>query len=875
MLAGLLSATLLAAATAETTVTSVRVVDDAGRDASRFRRLVELSPGAPLDGAAVRHAVELLHATGEVRDVVVEATPASHGGMDLTFRLLPAPRLTEIRVEGDRVLDAGALRRITGLRQGEPLWPSRLERAGRDAALSLAADGYLEARVEPAARPVPGGAQAVFTVRTGPRVRVARLALVGAPSGPAAELEAKLRPRPGRVFRRAEAEAAAEDVRKRLVEVGRWRARVAPEPVYDPATARVHLVFRVDPGPRVELDFEGSRPPGGLRDDVRRLLREGGLGSDALEEATERIEEDYRQRGHRAAAVSYREVPRPGDRLQVVFAVEPGPAATVATVRIDGEEAERAGVDLATRAGEPLTDRLLDQDRRALLRALEDAGYAEARVDVEAPEGGGPVPVVFRLRAGPRTVVGSVTVEAAEHPPEAAVQELRLRHGRPYRVQDLAHDRNLILAAYRNAGFLEADVTPEVTFSADRSEARVVLRVAAGPRTEVDHIVITGLRATREEVVRREMLVREGEPLGLQKVLDSQRRLGSLGLFQRVNVAEMDPESRERRTLVVEAEEAPSTSVGYGAGYAERDLLRLGAEVARRNLGGFDRTVSVFLRASLKGNHRFLVNYREPYLFGRKLEMLATAFREEEDRELYDYVRYGSFIQTARRLTPQWGVILRYSFQEVRPFNIVDPDELDRQFAEITISGPSVSVVNDTRDDPLDPRRGRFLGADLLLSHETLGGNSFLKTFVQASAYRRLSSRVLMALTGRLGLSRSLGGADQPLPRPERFYAGGDFGLRGFKVDRVVPTGGNALLVGGAELRVDLKAALSVAAFSDLGNVYSLVRDLDPTELRYTAGLGVRYKSAIGPLRLDWGYKLNRRSGESPSEFHFTVGHAF
>jgi outer membrane protein insertion porin family len=428
---------------------------------------------------------------------------------------------------------------------------------------------------------------------------------------------------------------------------------------------------------------------------------------------------------------------------------------------------------------------------------------------------------------------------------------------------------------YRNAGYLEAEVAPEVTFTADRSEARVVLRVTPGTRTTVDHVVITGLKATREQVVRRELLLQEGEPLGLQKVLDSQRQLGVLGIFQRVNIAEMDPESPERRTLVVEAEEAATTSVGYGVGYAERDLLRLGAEVARRNLGGLDRTMSVFVRASLKGNHRFLVNYREPYLFGRKLEMLATAFREEEDRELYDYVRYGSFVQTGRRLSPQSGVILRYAFQKVRPFNIVDPDDLDRQFADITLSGPSVSVVNDTRDDPIDPRRGRFLGTDLLLSHKVLGGDSFFKSFVQASTYQRITSRVLLALNGRLGLARSLGGPDQLLPRPERFYAGGDFGLRGFKVDAVVPTGGNALLVGGAELRVDATTYLSLAAFSDLGNVYPLVKDLDPGDLRYTAGLGVRYKSAIGPLRLDWGYKLNRRPTESRYQIHFTVGHAF
>ena len=120
----------------------------------------------------------------------------------------------------------------------------------------------------------------------------------------------------------------------------------------------------------------------------------------------------------------------------------------------------------------------------------------------------------------------------------------------------------------------------------------------------------------------------------------------------------------------------------------------------------------------------------------------------------------------------------------------------------------------------------------------------------------------------------------------DRFFAGGDYSLRGFKLDtagpleagtsgQLFPTGGNALILGGAELRVDLGHHVGVAAFSEAGNVYRLISDIDFGDVRYTAGLGLRYKSALGPIRIDWGYKLNRRSGEDPYRFHFTVGHAF
>ena len=124
------------------------------------------------------------------------------------------------------------------------------------------------------------------------------------------------------------------------------------------------------------------------------------------------------------------------------------------------------------------------------------------------------------------------------------------------------------------------------------------------------------------------------------------------------------------------------------------------------------------------------------------------------------------------------------------------------------------------------------------------------------------------------------------LPLPERFFAGGDYTLRGFAVDTVgpqelgtngelFPTGGSGLLLGNAELRRDVGRALTLAAFLDLGNVYPLVSDISLTDLRYSAGLGLRYRTALGPLRLDWGVKLNPRPGESGYHVHLTIGNAY
>jgi len=853
----------------------------------RLLRYIDLKVGAPYDPAAVRRAVELMYATGEFEDVEV-GTHSRPDGLDVVFLPKPAPRLREIRVEGDRVLGPGALRRLARLRMGEPLWQDRLNKAATEAGLALAKDGYLEASViaiaVSAADPF-AGADALFRVRAGPRARVGK-ALIESVGGPVpGTLQDLMRPRTGQIYRREEADKAAEAMRKQLVAIGRWRATVELEPAYDPATSRVALTFRVTPGAWTTLEVVGGRVSAGLRRHLEDLIRDGQVKDDVLDQATEQLEEYFRHQGHRNVAVRHHEEPRPSGQA-VVFEIQPGPQYTVASVRVEG--APFSQPLLGTRAGQPLEERLLDEDVRTLTRMLEEEGYASRAVEDDAPEGGGPTRVLFRVRPGPKTTVREVVIEATPAlPPGEGFGELRLKEGAPYRVRELASARNAVLTAYRNAGYLTAEVRPEVVFSADRTEARITLRVSSGPRTEVDHLVIAGLEQTREEVVRRELLLKEGQPLGLQKLLTSQRRLGTLAIFERVDIQELDPEGGSPQSVVVVAREGPPTTIAYGIGYAEQDRLRGSVELSRRNLFGLDRTLSAYARASFLGN-RFLLSYREPHFLAYKQDLFVTGYREQEDRTSFAYTRFGGQAQTARTLTRRLNLILRLAFQQTRVYNVQVPIEvIDRQFRSYTASGPSASILNDTRDDPLDPHRGAFLGADIQLSTHVLGGADFLKGFFQAAGYRRLGGRVVFALSGRLGLARTMG-AGQPLllPLPERFFAGGDSSLRGFDVDfagplapasdgTLHPTGGNALVLGNAEVRLDATHSLSLAAFSDVGNVYPLVSDVDLGELRYTAGLGLRYKTSFGPLRFDWGYKLNRMPGESPYHFHVTVGNAF
>ncbi len=886
MLALALAAMALASSPAEDEqVKSVRVE---GADEARLAAFVGLAPGRPLDHEAVRRAVELIFATGRYEDVRVELVrQAGDAGVDVVFRPLPAPLFVAVRVEGDSVISPGAAARAARLRPDEPLWPARLERAGRDVGLALARSGRLEALVEAVARPVPGGAHAVFRIHAGPRARVSSARVECDDVAAAAALQPLVRPRTGESYKKEKADEAREAMRRRLAQDGFWRASVELAPTYDPSRARMSLLFKAVSGPRMRLEVRGAELESKLESAVRAIVRDGSASSDSLEAGAERIETRLRSLGYRDALVRAGVEPR-GAEAAVVYDVSAGEAAHVAAVELRGADATLLE-GLRTEAGRPLEDAAVTEDARQLQARLEALGHFEARADAEVADGGGALPVVFVARPGPRARVTELRIESPPLPVSAedrGPDELALHEGRPYVAADVARSREALLSAWRRAGHLEARVRSEVQFSEARDEARVSLVVEPGERTIVEHVVLAGLEKTRDVAVEREMLLRSGEAFSFERVLESQRRLLSLGIFERVQIAELDPERERRRDVVVSVQEAPRTSWSWGVGWSEQDRLRGSVELTRRNLGGMGRTASVFARGSFRGS-RFLLNLREPWLLGRKLDSFLTGFWEEEDRTSFDYNRKGGIVQAGRSLDARTSLILRYLYQDTHVYNIEGSlDEIDRQYRTYAVSGPAASVVFDTRDDPLEPRRGFFLGADLQLSLDALGGESYWRSFFQAVRISRLRADLVFVLSGRVGLAATFADEAPLLPLPERFFAGGDYGPRGFPVDMVgpkivgtdgtlYPTGGNALLLGGAEMRYNLSRSFQLASFLDTGNVYLETRDVALTELRWSAGLGVRYRTPIGPIRLDWGYVLDHEPGEARSRFHLSIGHAF
>jgi outer membrane protein insertion porin family len=273
--------------------------------------------------------------------------------------------------------------------------------------------------------------------------------------------------------------------------------------------------------------------------------------------------------------------------------------------------------------------------------------------------------------------------------------------------------------------------------------------------------------------------------------------------------------------------------------------------------------------------------FRPVLLLGGDLTL--SVFQLEEDLEsgiegAPDNLRRqrGVELQQNLLLPDRWNLLYGYRF---RRSTLVFADT-GLSFPQ-DIAGVTLGAFRDTRDNVLDPHRGRFLSVNLTLAPGFVGSTlPFVKGFAQVSFVRPLSPTLLWAHGYRVGLGSGLDG--QPMPSFERFRAGGPNSLRGFSTNEVGPrdflgdaTGGEAVVILNQELRWrHPPTGIGAVVFYDGGDVFETVGDLD-LDWRHVLGVGLRYESPIGLLRFDWGFPLDPREGERSNRIHFSLGQAF
>jgi outer membrane protein insertion porin family len=923
--------------------------------------LIATQPGEPLSMVEVRDTIDHLNGLGRFDDIQV-FSEAAGTGVRVIYRLIPRHAVQAVEFQGDLGLPEQDLRQEMTARFGALPSAARVNDVARALTALYVRRGYVRATIESQVEELhdPDRSIVTFTVDAGTRAPIQRVSIEGLVGPDRLGLEAEPELRRGRPYDSVAVDNRIERYVADLRARGYYEARASHSVEFTP-DGQAALTIEVERGPHVSIVFAGDPLPADTRDELVPLQREGSVDEDLLEDAERAIEDYLHERGYRDADVRHTRE-QTGDELVIRIAVSRGARHVLERVEIAGNQAIAtpelmklvpAGPD------DPFVQSHIDVGRDAIAQLYQARGFTRAGVEPTVsllPRDAGSPPaadrrVVVRLAVseGPRTVIGSVAVDGNTALTEGQIRRvMTTTPGRPYSQVEVAQDRDRVELEYLNLGYESVVVRPHVTLADRDTRADVRFSIAEGPQVIVDHVIIVGNRRTSTETIERALLLRPGEPLGYTARAESQRRLAALGLFRRSRITDLRHGSEPKRDILVEVEEADTITLGYGGGFEVVERLRPTGpsgqaeeriefaprgffQIGQRNLFGKNRSINLFTRVGLKtrdvaedaplpeseygfNEYRFVAAFREPRVFDTAADVLVTGTVEQAIRPSFDFRSRELLAEAGLRLARRYGVSGRYSLERNEVFNehFTEEDEelipiIDRLFPDVRLSKLSFSIFRDTRDDVLDPNRGTFVSADNDVAARGIGSEvGFAKTFVQASAFRRLPTdrRMVVRLRGLLGMAQGferpverLDENGQPvtvlvddLPASERFFAGGDTTVRGFSLDRLgsadtitesgFPTGGNGVVVLNGELLVNAWRALDVVGFLDGGNVFRRVRNIDLGELRAAAGVGVRYRSPVGPIRIDVGFNLDPRelvpgTLERRRVLHVSLGQAF
>ena len=938
-------------------VTDIRIVS-AGRvvQDEQLSSLLDIHRGDALSMKAVRDTIQHIMGMRRYIDVRVEGT-ADGAGVRIDVILFPLRDLGLIVFRGALGLPESRLRSVVAERFGATPAVGR----GIDIARTLedlyASEGYLQASV----RPVPlgdietGVGELVFDVAAGSRARIRAIEFRGTPAEAVDTARKQLDLREGSEYEPAALTRRLDAYTAVLRRAGYFQARTSSDATVSSGRDTVDLAVTITRGLLVKLEFTGDDLPVAARADLVPVEREGSVDQDLLEDSERRIKEYLTARGYRDASASFT-VTESNDRLKVEFTVRRGPLYRVAE---DVVIAGASGVPesalkplLKIVKGQPFVREKLDADVAALKKAYLERGYGDVSIIATPIVSGSDaaerlVTITVATNEGPLMTVRAISFDGRDKLPESALRTvLTQREGMPYYQPAIDADRDRLESEYLNQGFRRAHVRVDPPATDSGTDLHIRYVIQEGPQVIVDRIVVVGNQRVSEATIRRELDIRSGEPLGDERVRQSQRKLAALGLFRRVTISELQHGQERLSDVLVTVEEAPTTTIGYGGGvefqkvetneFAPRGFF----EIGRRNLWGKNRSVNLFSRVSFRRHattdvsnplappvtitltnleYRVIGSYREPRFLGTRADLQVSGVLEKGSRTSFRFKRRSARVDLGERLASGWSLLGQYSFERNEIFDdqiaAIDRPLIDRLFPQVRESIVSATALRDRRDDPLDPGKGNLVSLSGDLALRAIGSEvGFAKMFGQAFIYKQLptSRRIVLAAGARLGLGTGfrrsvlvLDASGQPivgpdgqplyvtvrdLPANERFFAGGDTTVRGFQLDRLgrpdtfdrkgTPIGGHAEAIINGEVRMAVWRDVGIAAFVDFGNVFSQVSNLNLTQLRGSAGLGIRYKSPIGPLRLDLGFKLGTLQqfgsyAESRLALHISIGQAF
>ena len=509
----------------------------------------------------------------------------------------------------------------------------------------------------------------------------------------------------------------------------------------------------------------------------------------------------------------------------------------------------------------------------------QDNGYLRVRVhepQIEVNAEDKEIYIDIKVEEGLQYKFGKITAQEVDgFKKEDLLAGIKSKSGAVYNISLLREDLLNITEKFSEKGFAYADVSPKASLNDETRVVDLDIQVNPGRKVYVGKINVIGNTRTRDNVVRREFRFKEGELFNSKKLKRSKQRINNLGFFENVKIDTHRGDTPDLIDVDAAVTERPTGSISFGAGFSSVDKVIFNASVAQDNVFGTGRQINLAANISARRTN-FNLQLNEPRIFDSDVSAGINIFNSRSDFFSFDSRSRGAGISLGKNFSETDWMGLNYRFSRVRISDVVNPTSLLKNETRNT-SRIGATFIRDSRDNFINPTQGWRHVVRLEFAGSVLGGADFYKTGYEITYYRKLIGKLVGAVHADIKFAI------------ERYFMGGANSLRGFTIRQVGPLdslndplGGEQSLLFNFELQYPLTEGFRLFAFYDQGNVYgdgfntqSTNTHIDLTKMRKGAGGGIRFFSPFGPISLAYGFKLDKRTGESSGEFHFSAGNAF
>ncbi|MCX5852485.1 MAG: outer membrane protein assembly factor BamA [Deltaproteobacteria bacterium] len=684
--------------------------------------------------------------------------------------------------------------------------------------------------------------------------------------------------------------ALAEDI-KSIYRIGYFqdvRAEVEETP------SGIVLTFTVQEMPLVsEVDITGNDEV--KKDDLKGLISVEPhriLNLNKLKADTENIKAFYRNKGYLEASVEYL-LDEQEHKVKVTFEIKENEQFSIKTITFEGNKAytekELKGMmetsewriwSFITESG-VLNEDKLNQDVSKLAAFYLNNGYINAQVgDPVVTHDEKWIYITIAVSEGKQFKIGRVEItgDTLAVSREELMDKLTIRQKDYFDREAIMKDIDYLTEACNNEGFAYANIIPQTVPREKEQEVDVTYLIQKGDLVYINRISITGNSSTRDKVIRRELDVTEGDLYNRGNIKSSYAGLNRLRYFSEINFNTEKGPKEDLMDININVKEQPTGMFSIGAGYSAEDSFILMGKVTQQNLFGRGQTLTLNAYLGAKKTN-YEISFIEPWLFDIPLWSKLDLWSMKHEYDSYDLDSKGSNVTLGYPLFEKvvGYVGYRLAFDDVANVTSNAATYIKEQEGETTSSGVTVTLTRDTTDDIIFPSKGSKNSVSVEHTGTVFGGDvSYTKYQGTSSWFFPLPLDLVIAGRGRIGYVHGNDGKEVPIY--ERFYLGGINSLRGLRnIGPIDPDtgdviGGETMLNFNAELIIPIikDAGLKGVLFFDTGNAWE--SGYHPDDMRKTAGAGIRWYSPMGPLRLEYGYVLDRKIDEPESRWEFTIG---